>query len=83
MSSTFAGSVSMRPSNWGASALVFTCVLLYLSAVKHVRGKSMGGKHRNDYFYYNHEEMTAFLRNVSTDYPDFTKLYSVGKSVES
>ncbi|KAM7289332.1 carboxypeptidase M-like [Ixodes scapularis] len=73
----------MRPSNWCASALVLTSVLLYLSAVKHVRGKSTGGKHRNDYFYYNHEEMTAFLRNVSTDYPDFTKLYSVGKSVEN
>ncbi|XP_040070274.1 carboxypeptidase M-like [Ixodes scapularis] len=73
----------MRPSNWCASGLALMCVLLYLSAVKHVRGKSTGGKKRNDYSYYNYEEMTAFLRNVSTNYPDFTKLYSVGKSVEN
>ncbi|XP_042146799.1 carboxypeptidase D isoform X1 [Ixodes scapularis] len=73
----------MRPSNWCASALVLTCVLLYLSAVKHVRGQSTGGKKREEYSYYNHEEMTAFLRKVSTNYPDFTRLYSVGKSVQN
>uniref|UniRef100_A0A090X7E2 Putative zinc carboxypeptidase n=1 Tax=Ixodes ricinus TaxID=34613 RepID=A0A090X7E2_IXORI len=73
----------MRPSNWCASALVLTCVLLYLSAVKHVRGQSTRGKKREKYSYYNHEEMTAFLRKVSTNYPEFTKLYSVGKSVQN
>ncbi|KAG0428348.1 hypothetical protein HPB47_024665, partial [Ixodes persulcatus] len=76
-------SVSMRPSNWCASALVLTCVLPYLSAVKHVRGQSTGGKKRKEYSYYNHEKLTAFLRKVSTDYPDFTRLYSVGKSVQN
>ncbi|CAN7987323.1 unnamed protein product [Ixodes pacificus] len=73
----------MRPSNWCALALVLTCVLPYLSAVKHVRGHSTGGKKREEYSYYNHEEMTAILQKVSTKYPDFTKLYSVGKSVEN
>ncbi|CAN7937576.1 unnamed protein product [Ixodes hexagonus] len=73
----------MRPSNWCASALVLMCVLLYLSVVNQVRGQSTGGKKREEYSYYNHEEMTAFLRKVSTNYPDFTRLYSAGKSVQN
>ncbi|XP_077510478.1 carboxypeptidase M-like [Amblyomma americanum] len=32
--------------------------------------------------YYDHEEMTAFLKKISTNYPNFTHLYSIGKSVE-
>ncbi|XP_049517657.1 carboxypeptidase M-like [Dermacentor silvarum] len=32
--------------------------------------------------YYDHDEMTAFLKYTSERYPDFTKLYTIGKSVE-
>lgn len=32
--------------------------------------------------YYNHDEMTAFLNETSQRYPGFTKLYTIGKSVE-
>ncbi|KAH6948601.1 hypothetical protein HPB50_025222 [Hyalomma asiaticum] len=32
--------------------------------------------------YYDHEEITAFLKKTSERFPDFTKLYSIGKSVE-
>ncbi|KAG0419886.1 hypothetical protein HPB47_003815, partial [Ixodes persulcatus] len=72
-------SVSMRRFNWCASVLVL--VLLCLSTVKHVRGQSTGGEKGEEY--YNHGEMTAFLRNVSANYPDLTRLYSIGKSVQN
>lgn len=65
--------------NWCASVLVL--VLLCLSTVKHVRGQSAGDEKREVYF--NHEEMTAFLRNMSANYPNLTRLYSIGKSVQS
>lgn len=32
--------------------------------------------------YYDHDEMTAFLKETSERYPGFTKLYSIGRSVE-
>ena len=31
---------------------------------------------------HNHKEMTAFLQKISQQYPDITKLTSIGKSVE-
>ncbi|XP_029833964.2 carboxypeptidase D [Ixodes scapularis] len=65
--------------NWCASVLVL--VLLCLSTVKHVRGQSAGDEKREVYF--NHEEMTAFLRNMSANYPNLTRLYSIGKSVQN
>ncbi|XP_067932330.1 carboxypeptidase D-like [Watersipora subatra] len=32
--------------------------------------------------HHNHNEMTSFLRNLNTHYPDITKLTSIGKSVQ-
>ncbi|KAH8039923.1 hypothetical protein HPB51_009179 [Rhipicephalus microplus] len=42
-----------------------------------------GEEQLQEYTYYNHEEMTDFLKKVSTDYPHFTRLYSAGKSLQS
>ncbi|XP_037068654.1 uncharacterized protein LOC119089958 [Pollicipes pollicipes] len=33
--------------------------------------------------YHDHEQLTAYLRRISTEYPEITALYSVGKSVAS
>ncbi|XP_075534715.1 carboxypeptidase M-like [Dermacentor variabilis] len=41
-----------------------------------------GVQDREGLNYYNHEQMTAFLKKTSERYPQFTKLYSIGKSVE-
>ncbi len=32
--------------------------------------------------HHNYEEMEALLRKVSREYPEITKLYSIGQSVE-
>ncbi|KAH8039985.1 hypothetical protein HPB51_009241 [Rhipicephalus microplus] len=73
----------MKPRSLCASALALALLLLYLCAVRQVRGQSgtpTGKKRSEEYTYFNHEEMTNFLKKVSTNYPDFTRLYSAGKS---
>lgn len=75
----------MKPRSLCASALAMALLLLYLCAVRQVRGQSgtpTGKKRSEEYTYFNHDEMTAFLKKVSTNYPDFTRLYSTGKSVQ-
>ncbi|XP_077533245.1 carboxypeptidase D-like isoform X2 [Haemaphysalis longicornis] len=76
---------AMKPRSLCASALALALLLLYVCAVRQVRGQSgtpTGKKRSEEYTYFNHDEMTAFLRKVSTNYPDFTRLYSAGKSVQ-
>ncbi|KAL1428592.1 hypothetical protein MTO96_002954 [Rhipicephalus appendiculatus] len=75
--------VAMKPRSICASALAL--LLLYLCAVRQVRGQSgtpTGEKRSEEYTYFNHQEMTNFLKKVSTNYPDFTRLYSAGKSLQ-
>ncbi|XP_064459226.1 mucin-5AC-like isoform X2 [Ornithodoros turicata] len=69
---------TMKPASLCASAFMVVLLILYLTAVRYVRGQTAG----EEYKYYNHDEMTAFLKNVSRNYPDFTRLYSAGKSVQ-
>ncbi|XP_075745030.1 carboxypeptidase D isoform X3 [Rhipicephalus microplus] len=74
----------MKSRNMCASALAL--LLLYLCVVRQVRGQTgtpTGKNSSQEYTYYNHEEMTDFLKKVSTDYPHFTRLYSAGKSLQS
>ena len=37
----------------------------------------------NTTFYYNNDDLTTFLLNVASTYPNITKLHSIGKSVEN
>ncbi|KAL3227788.1 hypothetical protein MRX96_003748 [Rhipicephalus microplus] len=74
----------MKPRSICASALAL--LLLYLCVVRQVCGQTgtpTGKNSSQEYTYYNLEEMTDFLKKVSTDHPHFTRLYSAGKSLQS
>ncbi|XP_076364413.1 carboxypeptidase D-like isoform X3 [Tachypleus tridentatus] len=66
----------MRPAYWYISGFIVVFMLLYLSAIQYVRGQDL------DFVYHKHDEMTAFLHNISRTYPHFLLLYSIGKSVQ-
>lgn len=59
-----------------ASLLASMCAVCCQSALP------AGVDNLEELTYYNHEQMTAFLKKISERYPDFTKLYTIGKSVE-
>ena len=43
--------------------------------------KETGGSHE-EFIYHTHEQLEEFLNRTTQMYPDQTKLYSIGKSVE-
>ncbi|XP_077510477.1 carboxypeptidase M-like [Amblyomma americanum] len=57
-------------------------LLFWLRAVVVQSVASTGESTPGELTYYDHEEMTAILKKVSANYPNFTRLYSIGKSVE-
>ncbi|KAK8783162.1 hypothetical protein V5799_015512 [Amblyomma americanum] len=57
-------------------------LLFWLRAVVVQSVASTGEGTPGELTYYDHEEMTAILKKVSANYPNFTRLYSIGKSVE-
>ncbi|XP_077509377.1 carboxypeptidase D-like [Amblyomma americanum] len=65
-------------------SVVVALLLIYGRAVQQVNGQhgSPTAELPDGLNYYNHEEMTAFLRKVSSNHPNFTRLYTVGKSVQ-
>uniref|UniRef100_A0A023GN96 Putative carboxypeptidase ixodes scapularis carboxypeptidase n=1 Tax=Amblyomma triste TaxID=251400 RepID=A0A023GN96_AMBTT len=64
-----------------ASALPLLLVVWEL-AVTGLSVPSTGEGTPEELAYYNHEEMTAFLKKITFNYPNLIRLYSIGKSVE-
>jgi hypothetical protein len=67
---------AMKPAYWYMSAMFVAIFIIYLTAVKYVRGIEV------ELTYHDYPSMTALLNNFSANHPDLAHLYSIGKSVQ-